>query len=260
MQTQPIDVTVRGKQGGGGSEGGKQVVNTWRGGRLPVEYSRHITTTQLQRGSDATRGRACRPVTCVNNCEIYSDLRACKYAVRLVYCEMIVNSCRMCEFVLQRDKVSQLTLYVRIGRWEHCDGSKYFSCVTNAAMPVHGKLKIELLAINVNSLNVSTMDSRNSKNLLKIEGITSKKADVIFISDVRAKDKGEELKKLFNMSKNGSYRLYLNSTKESRGVAIAIKRGIFHEIRCTIIDRDNENYILLDANFKGHNVVLGGAA
>jgi exonuclease III len=124
-------------------------------------------------------------------------------------------------------------------------------------MPVHGKLKIEILAINVNSLNVSTMDSKNSKNLLKIEGITSKKADVIFITDVRAKDKGEELKKLFNMSKNGSYRLYLNSTKESRGVAIAIKRGIFHEIRSTTIDRDNENYILLDVNLKGHNVVLG---
>ncbi len=132
MQTQPLDVTVRGKQGGG-SEGGKQVVNTWGGGRPPVEYSRNITTTQLQRGSDATRGRACRSVMCVNNCEIYSDLRACKY-VCLVFCETIVNSCCTREFVLQRDKVSQLTLYVRIDRWEQCDGSKYFSCVTDVVL------------------------------------------------------------------------------------------------------------------------------
>jgi exonuclease III len=124
-------------------------------------------------------------------------------------------------------------------------------------MPVNAKLKIDILSINVNSFNVSTLDTRSSKCLLKIEGITSKKADVIFISDVRAKNKGEELKRLFNMSRNGSYKLYINSTKESRGVAIAIKRGIFHEIHNTIIDRENENYILVDVNFKGHNVVLG---
>ncbi len=84
-------------------------------------------------------------------------------------------------------------------------------------MPVHGKLKIEILAINVNSLNVSTMDSRNSKNLLKIEGITSKKADVIFISDVRAKDKGEELRKLFNMSKMVAIDFTLTQLRKAGG-------------------------------------------
>jgi exonuclease III len=124
-------------------------------------------------------------------------------------------------------------------------------------MAMNGKLKIDVLSINVNSFNVSTFDSRSSKCLMKIEGITSKKADVIFISDVRAKDKGEELKKLFNMTRNGSYKLYLNSTRESRGVAIAIKRGIFHDIRNTILDRVNENYLLMDVNFKGHNLILG---
>jgi hypothetical protein len=62
-------------------------------------------------------------------------------------------------------------------------------------MTVNSRLKIDVLSINVNSFNISTFDSRSSKCLLKIEGITSKKADVIFISDVLAKDKGEELKK-----------------------------------------------------------------
>jgi exonuclease III len=116
-------------------------------------------------------------------------------------------------------------------------------------MSVNIRLKIDILSINVNSFNISTFDSRSSKCLLKIEGVTSKKADVIFISDVRAKDKGEELKKLFSLTRNGSYKLYLNSSKESRGVAIAIKRGIFHEVRNIILDRVDENYVIMDVNF-----------
>jgi exonuclease III len=124
-------------------------------------------------------------------------------------------------------------------------------------MSVNSRLKIDVMSINVNSFNISTFDSRSSKCLLKIEGVTSKKADVIFISDVRAKDKGEELKKLFCMTRNGSYKLYLNSSRESRGVAIAIKRGIFHEVRGTVLDRVDENYIIMDVNFKGHNLTLG---
>jgi hypothetical protein len=51
---------------------------------------------------------------------------------------------------------------------------------------------------------------------LKIEGVTGKRADVILISDIRAKNKGDELKRMFGLTRNGSYKLYLNSSKESR--------------------------------------------
>ncbi len=60
------------------------------------------------------------------------------------------------------------------------------------------KLNLVICAINVNSLNVSTLGSHNAKTFLKIEGITGKRADVILLCDVRAKNRGEEIKKLFN--------------------------------------------------------------
>ncbi len=96
----------------------------WGGGLRPVDYSRYITTAQLQRGSEVTRGRACRLSVCANSCEIYSELRTCE-RVHLVFCESIANSYYILEFVLQIDKVSQPILYVRIDWWEQCDGSKY---------------------------------------------------------------------------------------------------------------------------------------
>ncbi len=92
--------------------------------------------------------------------------------------------------------------------------------------------------------------------MLKIEAITGKKLDIILLSDVRAKDKGDELKRLFGLTRNGSYKLYLNSDKESRGVGIAIKRNIFHEISTTI-DNVNENYLILDMNIKNVRVKIG---
>jgi hypothetical protein len=71
---------------------------------------------------------------------------------------------------------------------------------------------------------------KNSKTLLKIEGITAKRPDVILLTDVRAKDKSDELVKLFRLTQNGCYNLFLNSSKESRGVGIAIKRNIATKI------------------------------
>jgi hypothetical protein len=39
-------------------------------------------------------------------------------------------------------------------------------------------------------MNVSSLGTRNSKTYLKIEGVTGKKADVIFMCDIRAGNKG----------------------------------------------------------------------
>jgi hypothetical protein len=107
------------------------------------------------------------------------------------------------------------------------------------------KLEITVSAINVNSMNVSTMFNRNAKTYLKIEGITGKKTDIILISDIRAGSKGDDLKKLMGLTRNGLYKLYLNSTMESRGVGIAIKRNIGHEIKTRYDGRgDNTLYFL----------------
>ncbi len=118
-------------------------------------------------------------------------------------------------------------------------------------------LNLVISTINVNSLNVSTLGSSNAKTFLKIEGVTGKRADVILLCDVRVKNKGEEIKKLFNLTMNGSYKIYLNSTKETRGVGIAIKRSIAHEIKGIKADLQDENYLILDLIIKGNRLNMG---
>ncbi len=44
-------------------------------------------------------------------------------------------------------------------------------------------LNINILTINVNSFNVATMDRKNSKTLLKIEGVTGKKPEIILLTE-----------------------------------------------------------------------------
>jgi hypothetical protein len=116
-------------------------------------------------------------------------------------------------------------------------------------------LKVE--TINVNTMNVSALGTRNAKTYLKIEDVTGKKADIIFMCDIRAANKGDDLEKLFRMTRNGNYNLYLNSTRNSRGVGIAIKKSISHEIKGIVRDVRNENYILLDIVIKGRRLTLG---
>jgi exonuclease III len=118
-------------------------------------------------------------------------------------------------------------------------------------------LNINILSVNVNSLNVSTIDRKNSKTLLKIEGITGKKPEVILLTDVRAGNKAAEIGKLFSLTRHGSYKVYMNLTKDSRGVAIAVKRNIFHEVLDTVKDVTDENYLLLRMTFKGVPVTIG---
>jgi exonuclease III len=106
-------------------------------------------------------------------------------------------------------------------------------------------------------MNVSTVGLAHSKTLLKVEGVTMKKSDVILLSDVRAKDRGDELVRLFRLTQNGCYNLILHSTKESRGVGVAIKRSIAHEIKKIVTDGNDENLILVDMVIKGKRIVIG---
>jgi len=116
---------------------------------------------------------------------------------------------------------------------------------------------LRVSTINVNTMNVSSLGTRNSKTYTKIEGVTGKKADVIFMCDIRAGEKGKELEKLFRLTRNGNYVLYLNSTKSSRGVGIAIKRSISHTVREIVKDQIEENFLLLDLEIKGRRLTLG---
>jgi exonuclease III len=106
-------------------------------------------------------------------------------------------------------------------------------------------------------MNVSTIGTRNAKIFLKIEGITGKRPDVIFMSDVRAADKIKEVENLFRVTKNGNYATYFNSSRSARGVGIAIRRKISHKVFQVRRDEADENYILLDVEIKGKRLTLG---
>ena len=118
------------------------------------------------------------------------------------------------------------------------------------------KLSLLIGAINVNSFNVSTIGNRNSKTYAKIEGITSRKNDILFITDCRLGNQTNEIERLMGLNKNASYKLYSNSKMDSRGVAIAIKRNIFHEILEQFHSAD-QNIVLLRLKIKGVELVLG---
>jgi hypothetical protein len=109
------------------------------------------------------------------------------------------------------------------------------------------ELNINILTSNVNSFYVSTLDRKNSKTMLKIEGVT----------DVRAGNRTADLSKMFSLTRHDSYKIYMNSTKDSRGVAIAVKRNIFHEVIDCVKDSVDENYILLKMTYKGVPVTIG---
>jgi exonuclease III len=90
-----------------------------------------------------------------------------------------------------------------------------------------------------------------------LEGITGKKCDVILMSDIRLKDKGEEIKKLMGLTRNGNYKLYVNSSRDARGVGIAIKRNIKHEIHRTFTANGDENLLMQEITIKNIKLTLG---
>ena len=100
------------------------------------------------------------------------------------------------------------------------------------------ELNLNISTLNVNSFNVSTMGGKMSKTFIKIEGVTGKKADILFMCDCRMGRKSKEVEKMFNLSRNGKYKMYINSNAESRGVAIAIKASIYHVVNNIFKDVD----------------------
>jgi len=111
---------------------------------------------------------------------------------------------------------------------------------------------------NCNSLNLTT----NVKNFeLKISAIKGLNTDIIFLCDTRmVSNKGvnsiNRVKQALRDSKGKKYKLYANSTKNSRGVAILISFDINLDVTDTCTDPE-ENYIFLKVNYKGQKLLLG---
>ena len=65
-----------------------------------------------------------------------------------------------------------------------------------------------------------------------------------------------EIAKMLALNRNCSYKVYFNSTKDSRGVGIAIKRNIFHEV-VEMFKSGDENVIMCKIKIKNVLLVLG---
>jgi hypothetical protein len=109
-------------------------------------------------------------------------------------------------------------------------------------------LGISVAAKKWNSLNVSSIKNQD----LKLSCIINYKSDVILLSDVRLNGKhAAALAKL-----NLWYKVYFNSTRNSRGVAVLISNQVEHSVVETAAD-PQENALLLKMSLRGKSVVIG---
>ena len=81
----------------------------------------------------------------------------------------------------------------------------------------NGELNLNISTLNVNSFNVSTMGGKMSKTFIKIEGVTGKKADILFMCDCRMGRKGKEVEKCLTCHEMGNIRCILIQTQRAGG-------------------------------------------
>jgi exonuclease III len=101
---------------------------------------------------------------------------------------------------------------------------------------------------NCNSLNVTTIKNQD----IKISAVVNYGTDVILLSDTRMNGKDLILSEKFRLR----YKMYANSTRNSRGVAVLISNNIHHEVLETIRDPD-KNYILLRLVIRDTELIIG---
>ena len=115
-------------------------------------------------------------------------------------------------------------------------------------------------SFNVNSLNLSKHQSKHKLTSLdsKLSHILKNKPTVVFLQDVRAAGKFRILQDKVRNHPQGQYDLFLNSSRESRGVAILVKSAC-HKIIHNIVRSNCENYIILDISINDCRMSLASA-
>jgi exonuclease III len=101
---------------------------------------------------------------------------------------------------------------------------------------------------NCNSLNVSTIKNQD----IKISAICNYGTDIIFLSDTRLNGKDLIISEKLRLR----YKMYSNSTKNSRGVAILISNRLKHEVLETVASQD-ENFMLMKVSINDIHLVIG---
>ncbi len=118
---------------------------------------------------------------------------------------------------------------------------------------------VTFACINCNSLNMSKLGTEKQK--VKIYGICSLRAHVIFLSDIRLSNShgvsfAHDLEKLFAVTPYGNYKFLHNSKSNKRGVGILIN----YRLNFSVLDVKADevgNILVASVCLNGTNVNIG---
>jgi exonuclease III len=111
-----------------------------------------------------------------------------------------------------------------------------------------GLAGLSLCIQNCNSLNVTSVKNQD----IKVSAIVNYGTDIILLSDTRMNGKDKILSEKFRLR----YKMYVNSSRNSRGVAVLINNNIHHEVLETVRD-PQENYLLLRLVIREVELIIG---
>ena len=111
------------------------------------------------------------------------------------------------------------------------------------------ELNLSFSAQNCNSLNVCSSINNQDK---KISAILGYKSDVIMLSDVRLNGRERVICDGVRLW----YKVYSNSSRNSRGVAILVSNQVDHQVLETAAD-PQENVLLLKIKFGNREIAIG---
>ena len=119
---------------------------------------------------------------------------------------------------------------------------------------------LRVISQNVRSLNLSSYKNGDisSKFLIKMQAILSSRADIIFLSDIKAaSNRHNQIKDFLKCTPFGNYNIVFNSDSSiKRGVAIVYNTALDLKIDDTYRS-DDFNVLLINVSLKGQELTLG---
>jgi exonuclease III len=117
-------------------------------------------------------------------------------------------------------------------------------------------LNINFASQNMRSINISTKNDITYKKLI---AVTKCKAEVIFLCDVRLNSVKQKssLHDLEKKVQGLGYKIFHNSKKSSRGVAILINSKIDLIVHNTLVDEITDNYMVMDITLRKSRLIIG---
>ena len=116
---------------------------------------------------------------------------------------------------------------------------------------------LKILSQNTNTLNASGLNNARDRDkfFTKMVAILKKGADIICLQDVRLSIHIEDFKNYFNLTSQGSYECFINSSKDERGVVTLVKKSLNY----TVLKQYNsacENICILDMIINGVRLLI----